>query len=115
MAGALLAWSVAIVFWTTSSYKARQEVIISRLEHAAELDLLHARINQIAKRLNAPTVNLTEDLHSILMARQQRIAHLYGLEEFGPMGDYSYRGYPFWTQDAYGVDDDLEIPEDPSA
>lgn len=102
-AGALLAWTVSGMVWAISSYKANQDVVAADLRRYAELDVLHARLNQIAAKVGAPVVNLIEnELDFAIQARLDRVAHLSGLEEFGRY-DENEDGQAFWDDAALGL------------
>ena len=102
VAGALLAWAVSSVVWAVNSYQRKREVVEVDLRRVAEFDLLHARLNQLATRLNAPTIGLSAQVEGIILAREERLAHLSGIEEFRP--DAPREGYLFWDAEAMGED-----------
>lgn len=101
MAGALLAWSVSAVLWATGSYHRRRDEIQVDLRRVAEIDLLHARLNHLADRLEVPTIGLSWQLEEVIQAREERLAHMRGFEEF--RGEALGDGYPFW--DAIALSD----------
>lgn len=102
LGGALLAWGVSIVVWAISSYRRHIDIVTTDLRRTAEVDLLHARLNQIAKRLGAPRLILDYQLEHAIGARMERLAHFGGLDEFRLGTHTSEEGYSFWDQDALG-------------
>lgn len=100
LAGAFLAWSVSLVVWTVSSYRTKREEIQTDLRRIAEIDLLHARLNHLAARLKAPTIDISAELDAVLQAREERLAHFTGLDEFREPAPKS--GHDFWDSEALG-------------
>lgn len=106
LGGALLAWGVSIIVWAVSSYRRATEEIRSELRHNAEVDLLHARLNQIAGKVGAPLLIVDYELERALDARTERLAHFSGLDEFREGAHTTPEGYEFWTQEALGYERD---------
>lgn len=100
IAGALFAWSTSFVVWAIISYRARTEQIYRKLRHRAELDLLHGRMNHVADKLGLPMVDLTDDIDAVLLAREERFAHLAGLDEYRP--PVPQAGWDWWDSVALG-------------
>lgn len=100
LAGALLAWSVSLIVWAVSSYRAGREGVQTDLRRVAEFDLLHARLNHLAARLEAPTIALSGGVEDVLQAREERLAHFAGVDEF--RGKVSESGSVFWDAQALG-------------
>jgi uncharacterized membrane protein YccC len=100
LAGALLAWGVSLVVWASTSYRHERGEMHGNLRDTAEFDLLHARLNQLAVRLDAPRVNLDWLIDEVLTARMERLAHFGGLDEF--RGQTSKEGHAFWDDEALG-------------
>lgn len=105
VSGAVLAWSVSVILWALSSYGQASESVSVELRRVAEVDLLHARLNHISRALGAPSVDLDSDLEQITAAREERLAHYAGIEEFRPVA--SERGARFWDQTAMGTGEGL--------
>lgn len=82
MTGALLAWGVAIIVWAASSYKREQASLGAELRRAAELDVLHTRLNEIAVHVGARVLDIDTELEPAIAARTERLAHFSGLDEF---------------------------------
>jgi hypothetical protein len=104
LGGALLAWGVSIIIWAISSYRRERDEIRTDLRRTAELDLLHARLNQIAARVGAPLLVLDYQLEPSVGARMERLAHFAGLDEFREEAHTTEDGYAFWTQEALGYE-----------
>lgn len=102
LGSALLAWGAAIIVWAIASYRREREEIRTDLRRNAELDLLHARLNQIAARVDAPMLILDYQLEQVVETRMEHIAHFAGLDEFREEANTSEDGYAFWDQDALG-------------
>jgi hypothetical protein len=102
LAGALLAWGVSVIVWASSSYRRGADEIRNDLRHSAELDLLHARLNQISARLDVRQISLDRELEEILGARTERLAHFSGLDEFREEALTIADGYVFWDETALG-------------
>lgn len=107
--GALIAWAASAAVWTVTSYKSGRDDISASLVGLAERDLLHARLNQLAHQCGAPLINLVDgQLQDVLAVREERHAHLSGLEEFrSPASD---RGWSWWDNLAVG-DPSAEQPK----
>lgn len=104
LAGALLAWSVSLGVWAVASYRSGTDAVSAEVRRSAERDLLHARLNHLADRLGAPLVDIGGGgLDDTLRAREERIAHLAGLDELRPE-DANARGYEFWNDVSLGWD-----------
>ena len=104
LGGALLAWGVSIIVWAVSSYRRAIDETRFELRHTAEVDLLHARLNQIAAKVGAPLLVVDFELEHALGARTERLAHFSGLDEFRESGHVTTDGYRFWTQEALGYE-----------
>ncbi|MFI8413563.1 hypothetical protein ACIGB6_13980 [Paeniglutamicibacter gangotriensis] len=100
IAGALFAWSTSFVVWAISSYRAKTEEVYRKLRRRAELDLLHGRMNHVADKLGLPMVDLSDDIDAVLLAREERFAHLAGLDEYRPSVPQS--GWDWWDSVALG-------------
>lgn len=100
LAGALLAWSVSVPVWAIGSFRRNRDVVRGDLERKAEIDLIHARLNQIAVKVGARTIDLDSELQSAVWARMERLAHINGLEEFRAEGPASPEGWAVWDEDA---------------
>lgn len=101
LAGAVIAWGTAIVLWARASYRRAADAITTDLRRVAEVDLLHARLNQIAHHLGLPTLDLSCELEHVTIAREERLAHYAGLDEFRPHV-HGGSGYAFWDPVAMG-------------
>lgn len=106
LSGALFAWATSVIAWAVTSYRTAADDIRSDLRRTAELDLLHARLNHVAKELGLPIVDLQSEIESILVAREERLAHFAGLDEF--RGEGRQEGAYWWDPDALGVRRDEE-------
>lgn len=93
--------------WTSNAkrqHERRTEVTRSSVEELARFDFLHARLNHLATKLGARTIDLTAgEQDSALRVRAERIAHLSGAEEYRPVLEPNDPGWQFWDQDAYGT------------
>ena len=105
LAGSLIAWSTAIVLWAKSSHDREMDAIRSDLRRVAEVDLLHARLNQIADRLGIPTIDLDAQLEHVILDRQERLAHFAGLDKLNP-DVHGGSGRAFWNS--------IELGQQPS-
>lgn len=101
LAGALFAWSATITAWAVNSYRTTTGQVGSELRRMAELDLLHARLNHISHRLEVPLVDLQSEIEAVLRAREERLAHFAGLDEFRPSGPLA--GSDWWDSTALGL------------
>jgi hypothetical protein len=101
VAGALLAWGVSGIVWAIETWRLRTEKVRGSLRQAAEMDLLHGRLNQIAARVGAPRLDLDADLGHAVTFRQNRLAHFSGLDDFHDPHAESV----FWTEEAMGWPD----------
>jgi hypothetical protein len=101
LAGALLAWSVSVFIWAPASYHTAQQALRAALRRQAELDLLHARINQISARVGAPILDLDADIEPAVVARMERLAHFGSLDEFR-LETTVPPNYAFWSEEALG-------------
>lgn len=86
VAGALFAWSTSFIAWAVISYRARTEETSKELRHMAELDLLHSRLNHFAHKNGLPLLDLQSEIEAVLSAREERLAHFAGLDEYRPVG-----------------------------
>ena len=103
LAGAFLAWGVAVPVWAVASFRRHRGVVRADLERKAEIDLVHARLNQIANAVDAPLLNLDYQLQFAVWARMERLAHLNGLEEFRGSGEQvPPEGWAAWDETARG-------------
>lgn len=102
LAGSLLAWGVAMIAWASTSHRNRSEEIHESLRHNAELDVLHARLNQIAERVGAPLLILDYEFEHAVGFRYQRQAHMSGLEEFHDRAHTDEDGARFWDNISTG-------------
>lgn len=101
LSGALFAWATSVIAWAVNSYRTSTDSTGRELRRMAELDLLHGRLNHLAKRLDAPLIDLQAEIESVLVAREERLAHFAGLDEFRPSG--AQPGAGWWDADALGV------------
>lgn len=101
ISGILIGFSVPLLIWSIRSYVLEDADVASELERRVAVDLLHARLNQLAVASGAPVVDL-DNLISIQLARQARLAHLSGLEEHSPTSGAFEDGYAFWDDVAQG-------------
>lgn len=101
LAGALFAWAASVIVWAVNSYRTSTDQLGRELRRTAELDLLHARLNHIANDLGLPTVDLQSEIEAILTAREERLAHFAGLDEFRPDGTIGKADW--WDSTALGV------------
>lgn len=101
LAGAVIAWGTAILLWARSSHRRAIEATTTDLRRVAEVDLLHARLNHIAHHLGLPTIDLSHELEHVTLAREERLAHYAGLDEFRP-DVHGGSGYEFWDLVAMG-------------
>lgn len=105
VAGALFAWTTSFVGWTISSYRKRTEETSRDIRHMAELDLLHGRLNHVAHHNGLPLLEIfSGEIEEVLIAREERIAHLAGLEEYSP--SVTEAGASWWDQIALGFPPD---------
>lgn len=100
LAGALFAWSTSFLVWAVNSYRARTEHVSKELRHMAELDLLHGRLNHVAYNMGLPLMDLSGDIEAVIRAREERIAHFSGFDEYRPMG--TQEGADWWDPIALG-------------
>lgn len=68
--------------WAAAAFRNDREEVLRRLEHKAELEALHVRLNHISERVGAPLVNVDADAGAITRVRVERLAHFAGLDEF---------------------------------
>lgn len=105
--GAMLGSAVSMVVWVIASYKGGREETKQEIKRVTELDVLHARLNQIAAAVGAPLLNLESEIEHATNARAERLAHFGGLDEyrldFEHVGD---DGYAFWDDVALGQPSD---------
>lgn len=106
VAGALFAWATSVIVWAVSSYRARTEETTRELRHVSELDLLHGRLNHIADKLGLPLLNLQGEADAVLRAREERLAHFAGLDEYRQIGPQP--GATWWDSVALGVPHDSD-------
>lgn len=102
LSGALFAWATSMIAWAVNSYRTRTDEIDRELRRTAELDLLHSRLNHLAHMLDLPTIDLQGQIESVLSARQERLAHFAGLDEFRPTGHQP--GAEWWDSVALGTE-----------
>lgn len=100
MSGALFAWAVSLVAWAVNSYRDKADDLSRELRRMAELDLLHARLNHVSAHLGLPVVDLQFEIEAVLAAREERLAHLAGVDEFRPPGPQP--GAQWWDATALG-------------
>lgn len=100
LAGALFAWATSVIVWAVNSYRTGTDEVGRELRRMAELDLVHARFNHLARRLDAPLLDLQGEIESVLAAREERLAHFAGLNEFRVPGTQA--GTEWWDSDALG-------------
>jgi len=101
IAGALFAWAVSLIAWAVNSYRDKTEDLSRELRRMAELDLLHARLNHVSAHLGLPVVDLQSEIEAVLAAREERLAHFAGVDEFRPSG--SQPGAQWWDETALGI------------
>jgi len=103
LAGAVLAWGTAMVTWAVSSHRRERHDIVMNLRCAAEVDLLHARLNHITHHLGLPTINLAE-MGLVTMVREERLAAWSDVPEFRPdlQSVSAESGWAFWDTIAQG-------------
>lgn len=108
LAGALLGWSTSLMVWSLRSFRSERESIEDKLVAAAELDLLHARLNHLSHALGQPLININEGhLQHVVALRAERIAHFAGLEEFrGASRGQLEDGPDWWTNIGCGYPPD---------
>ena len=102
LGGAVLAWGVSIMVWAASAYGRDRDEIATDLRRNAELDLLHARLNQIAARVGARPLILDHELEHFVGYRMQRLAHFAGLDEFHGAAHTTPDAHLFWDAEALG-------------
>lgn len=105
LAGALLAWAVAVIVWAIASRHDKLESIRRELRRTAELDVIHARLNQVAARVGARPLGLQGEIEHITDFRMRRLAHFAALDEFieGSHGEHAdQQAYEFWDLEALG-------------
>jgi hypothetical protein len=102
LAGALLAWSVAVIAWSFSAHRSRRADVVKELRRVAELDVVHARLNQIAARVGAPLLGLQGQIEHVTNFRERRLAHFTGLDELAPQPHGADEGAAFWDVEAQG-------------
>lgn len=103
VAGALFAWATSLVLWAVNSYRTRTEDVTRDLRHMAEVDLLHARLNHIASKMELPMLDLQAEIEGVLRAREERLAHFAGLDEFRATGEQPSADW--WDRVALGMHD----------
>ncbi|MBN9611791.1 MAG: hypothetical protein J0I11_21060 [Actinobacteria bacterium] len=102
--GAGISLGIGIVVGAKRAHNARCNELRARVEDLAKFDFLHARLNQIAARIGAKTVDLTSgEQDRAVLVRQERIAHLSGVEEYRPELLPDDPGWRFWDEAAYGL------------
>ncbi len=104
IAGALIGLGTSLLVWAVSSYRSTSDQTRQALRETAEVDLLHARLNQIARRVGAPTLELDWEFEHAIQARIERLAHYSGLEEFRAE-THGVEDDNFWTEEALGESD----------
>jgi hypothetical protein len=105
LAGALLAWSVALIVWAFASRRNRVEEVRRDLLRTTELDVIHARLNQIASRVGARPLGLQGEIQHVTDWRMRRLAHFAGLDELGNLGHGHHadeQAIAFWDLEALG-------------
>jgi hypothetical protein len=113
LAGALLASGISMMVWAVSSYRSWRSETFEEIRRTAEVDLLHARLNQIAARVGAPLLNIDTDLEPALSIRTERLAHYSGLNEFRTQALGSSSHPTFWDLDALGQPHGGRAPDEP--
>lgn len=101
VSGALFAWAVSLVAWAVNSYRDKTDDLSRELRQMAELDLLHARLNHLSAHLGLPLIDLQAEIESVLTAREERLAHFAGVDEFRPTGFQP--GAQWWDATALGM------------
>lgn len=108
--GAMLGAAVSMAVWVVASYKGGREETKQEIRRVAELDVVHARLNQIAHSVGAPLLNLESEIQHATNARAERLAHFGGLDEYRMDFEHGGEdGYVFWHDVALGQQ--LECPE----
>lgn len=106
LSGAMFAWSTSFLVWAISSYGKGTDETSKVLRHMAELDLLHGRLNHIAHKIGAPMLDLQGEIGVVLEAREERLAHFTGLDEFRPDGPLTETEW--WDPVALGIPSEHE-------
>lgn len=109
--GAMLGSAVSMAVWVVASYRGGREETKQEIKRVTELDVVHARLNQIAHAVGAPLLNLESEIEHATNARAERLAHFGGLDEYRM--DFEHvgeDGYAFWDDVALGQQ--WERPED---
>lgn len=99
LSGALLAWGAGVMTWAAAAFRRDREQLLRRLEHKAELDAFHVRLNHLSERVGAPLVNVDADARAITRVRLERLAHYACLDEFRVEGDQTDEAVEFWGDD----------------
>lgn len=105
LAGALLAWAVAVIVWAFTSRHDKLEGIRRELRRTAQLDVIHARLNQISTHVGARPLGLQGEIEYVTDFRMRRLAHFAGLDEFITVshGEHAdQQAYEFWDQESLG-------------
>jgi hypothetical protein len=101
LAGAVVGWATSGFIWAFASFRAEQHLIRRELRLDSEYEVLHARLNHLADALGKPLVKMAEgNLQDITDVRQERNAHMSGLEEYRTTA--SAEGWAWWDNVAMG-------------
>jgi hypothetical protein len=88
-----------VTTWAATAFRRDREKVLRRLEHKAELEALHVRLNHISERVGAPLVNVDADTGAVTRVRVERLAHFAGLDEFRVEGYKTDEAVEFWGDD----------------
>jgi hypothetical protein len=102
LAGAFIAWSAAAIAWGIEMYRHPREDVRKELRHMAEMDVIHARLNQIANTVGAPLLGLQGQIEHVTNFRERRLAHFANLDEFTAEPHGTEDGIAFWDLVAQG-------------
>lgn len=81
-AGACFAWGVALAIWSFTSYRKGAEEVRASLVETARYDVLHDRLNDLARAVGAEELDPVSGLPQAVALKMERAAPLSGLEEF---------------------------------
>ncbi len=102
--GTVIGIGITVITTSKSAHIQRITTTRTSVEDLAKFDFLHARLNQLARQVGAPVVNLTlGEQDAAVRVRMERIAHFSALEDHRPQLQPDEPGLNFWTSDAYGA------------
>jgi hypothetical protein len=93
---------VAAIAWGVDIYRHPREGVKQELRRMAEMDVIHARLNQIATQVGAPLLGLQGQIEHVTNFREGRLAHFANLDEFTVEPHGHEDGIALWDQVALG-------------